>query len=198
MELADLLFLAALLAFVVGASRASYAALRGRGAIAWRRTRAIAIGAAIYVAGSVIVSYAAPQRAIPPGAPWCFDDWCLSLDRITERPDGAERAFVADLRISSRARRVSQRAAGAWIYLIDADGRRYAPETDPNEVPLDVLLAPGETRAATRRFLLPAGIRPVGLITGHGGPYCGPMDILVIGHAGCLFGKPTMIQAGGG
>jgi hypothetical protein len=56
-----------------------------------------------------------------------------------------------------------------------------------------VLLGPGETRATTRHFVLPAGVRPVGLITGHGGSYCGAMDILVIGQAGCLFGRPTMI-----
>jgi hypothetical protein len=197
MALADLFFLAALLAFVLGASWASYAVLRGRWAIARRPALIVAGAAAIYVAVGLVVSYATPQRVIPLGAPWCFDDWCLSLDRVTVRPAGADHAFIAEVRIISRARRVSQRAAGAWIYLIDAGGRRYAPESDPGDVPLDVLLEPGEMRAATRRFLLPAGIRPAGLITGHGGPYCGPMDILIIGQAGCLFGKPTMIQTSG-
>src|SRR5262249_23046755 len=43
-----------------------------------------------------------------------------------------------DLRISSRARRVTQRANGAWLFLFDASGHRYAPQPDPSAVPLDV------------------------------------------------------------
>jgi hypothetical protein len=192
----DLVFLAAALAAIVGLMVAGMAAARGRWTRAGRALATVGFAAAVYLGLGAGVSYAAPQRVIPVGTPWCFDDWCLALDRVTERPSGDQTTFVAEIRLISRARRISQRANGAWIYLIDSSGRRYEPSADSNALPLDVLLGPGETRATTRQFVLPAGVRPVGLITGHGGPYCGPMDVLVIGNAGCLFGKPTMIGIG--
>jgi hypothetical protein len=34
----------------------------------------------------------------------------------------------------------------------------------------------------------------LGLITGHGGAYCGAMSVLVIGEGGCWFHKPAMIR----
>jgi hypothetical protein len=45
-------------------------------------------------------------------------------------------------------------------------------------------------------FAVPIGsnARILGLITGHGGPYCGPMSVLIIGAGGCLFNRPTMIR----
>jgi hypothetical protein len=68
----------------------------------------------------------------------------------------------------------------------------------PNVIPLHflwiVLLQPGEIVATSRVFHVPASVRQAGVITGHGGPYCGPMDFLVIGGGGCLFGKPAMIK----
>ncbi len=41
-------------------------------------------------------------------------------------------------------------------------------------------------------LVVPADVHTLGLITGHGGPYCG-MEILIIGEGGCLFHRPTMI-----
>jgi hypothetical protein len=32
------------------------------------------------------------------------------------------------------------------------------------------------------------------LITGHPGPYCGPFNVLFIGQATCLFGRPETIR----
>lgn len=196
MTIADLVFLVAALAVAASLVLTLVAAVRGQWSRVWRLARIVSIGVGLYVGAGAAVSYAAPQRVLAIGAPWCFDDWCLALGRITEHPGEPEVMFTAELRIFSRARGVSQRANGAWIYLIDARGTRYASESDPADVPLDVLLAPGEERVITRRFALPAGVRPVGLVTGHGGSYCGPMDLLVIGSAGCLFGKPTMVGLG--
>jgi len=88
---------------------------------------------------------------------------------------------------------MAQRAKGAWIYLIDDRGRRYAPERDLSAVPLDVVLQPGES-VSTSRVHVPPDVQRLGLITGHGGPYCSPMDILIVAAGGCLFGKPALIR----
>jgi hypothetical protein len=193
MTLWDLLFIAAVLA-TVGTAFTVLVLLVTRRADSARR---LAIGwlsiAAAYAILALAVDAVASQRIIRESQPWCFDDWCLTVSGVASaaRADGS--AYTVSMRISSTARRISQRAAGAWIYVVDAEGRRYAPDSTAG-APLDALLGPGESVDLQRTFVLPSGIEPVGLITGHGGPYCGAMSWLIVGGGGCLFGKPTMIR----
>lgn len=142
----------------------------------------------------VAVAFLKPQRVIRTGDPWCFDDWCLTVENVSRTPGQLEISYRVGLRIFSRARRVAQRANGAWVYLIDGRGRRYSPDPDPSAVPLDVLLQPQESVTTSRIFRVPDNVHELGLITGHGGPYCGPGALLIIGESGCLFRKPTMIR----
>lgn len=190
----DLAFLAVALGTVIALFGSAVIALRGNGGRALRGLRALGLFWVVYLGVGLIYSAVRPQRLVPVGTPWCFDDWCLTLDSIAGRDAGAQVEYTTALTLSSRARGIRQRARGAWIYLVDDAGRRYAPEPDSTETPLDVELGPQETRSTSRRFLLPAGQRATGLITGHGGPYCGVMNILILGEAGCLFGKPAMIR----
>ena len=141
----------------------------------------------VYLGIALAVDYFCPQKVMAVGEAWCFDDWCLTVENVRHTDVSDE----VQLRISSTARRVSQRAKGAWIYLIDASGRRYSPNTDPNATPLSVELAPLESVRTTRVFSVPAGVRSLGLITGHGAPYCS-MSLLIIGEGGCLFQRPTL------
>lgn len=194
MTLFDLLFILVVLMSMVMLAVIAAQAVRGRRASALKLLRVFGVSAAAYVTASFAVALVAPQRVLAVGDPWCFDDWCLTVERVTPNPSAGYVSYQLDLRIFSRARRVAQRARGAWAFLIDDHGRRYAPELNAADVPLDVLLQPGESVAARRVFHVPSGVRAAGFITGHGGPYCGPMDILVIGASGCVFGKPTMVQ----
>lgn len=192
MTIFDLLFLAAFLASVVTLISAAVFSIRGRNQHAIHIVWVWAVGVAVYLTTSAAVSAAKPQRVIPIGEPWCFDDWCLTAESVNH----AAGTYDVALRISSTAKRVTQRALGAWIYLIDDQGRRFAPEPKPDAVPLDVLLQPGESVDTSRSFHVPADARVLGLITGHGGSgsYCGPGDLLIIGSGGCFFKKPTMIR----
>jgi len=193
MTLTDLLLIACVLASAAVLLVVIFRALRGRLAAAGRLLGAWILFAAGYLLIGLGVSGLRAQRIIPTSEPWCFDDWCLTVGAVEHVPAPTGSRIALDLVVSSRAKRITQRARGAWIYLIDSLGHRYAPEADPSTTPLDVELTPGQADTTTRVFDLPAGAKPAGLITGHGGPYCGVMDILVIGEAGCLFGKPTMI-----
>jgi hypothetical protein len=127
------------------------------------------------------------------GDPWCFDDWCLSVEKVSRTSAPPEISYAVSLRIFSRARRVSQRAKGAWIFVIDGRGNRYAPEPDPSAVPLDVLLQPGESVATSRVFKVPVDTGEIGLITGHGGPGCFP-GCFIIGDDSSLFHKRTFVR----
>ncbi len=190
----DLLFLFVFLVSAVTLLACAVFAARGQRGRAAKILRIYALGAASYLLTGLLVSFLTPQRIIPIGSPWCFDDWCLTAEAVRVTPSASNNSYDVALRISSRARRVTQRAKGAWVYLIDEHGRRYSPEADPSALPLDLALAPGQSVTTHRVFRLPAEARQVGLVTGHGGPYCGAMDFLIIGSASCLFGRPTMIR----
>jgi hypothetical protein len=190
----DLLFLIAVLASCATLLTAAFWFARGRGKRAFAIVRNWAICAAIYVAAGVAVSFSQPQRIRNIGEPWCFDDWCLKVERVSQKAGPAQATYAVELNVFSRAARVSQRASGAWIYVIDDSGRRYPPLADASDVPLDVLLQPGESVHTSRAFQLPADVNHLGLITGHGGSYCGAMAFLIIGQSGCLFHRPAMIR----
>jgi hypothetical protein len=193
MTIFDLLFLASALAAIVTLLTAAVAGIRGRGDRAVAILKRLGVAVAAYIALALIVGAATPQQIMSVGEPWCFDDWCLSVEGVTKMPMPAGVSYTISLRIFSDAKRVEQRAKGAWIYLIDPRGVRYAPLSDSTETPLDVLLQPGESVRTSRTFMVPNGVHGLGLITGHGGGYCSLFP-LIIGQGGCIFNKPTMIK----
>ena len=194
MSLLDLLFLASALSTAIVVFVVLIAVVRGK----WGTARRVLLGwlvfAAIYLAASVAVSYLRPQRVVAIGDPWCFDDWCLKVDNVAITPGNLRSRYEVKFVILSRAGRVTQRANGAWIYLIDDRGTLYPPAPDPSQVPLDVTLRPMQSVVASRVFEVNSDAHNLGLITGHGGPYCGTMSVLVIGEGGCWFHKPPMIR----
>ena len=194
MSIFDLLFLLAALLSVITLITAAVCAVRGRGRRALKILQVYGICLLAYIAIGLATSFFTPQRVIPTSEPWCFDDWCIAVENVTQTPAPPGIAYRIDLRIFSRARRVSQSARGAWLYLIDDRGHRYSPDPDPSAVPIDTMLQPQQSVTTTRTFHVSADAHGLGLITGHGGPYCGPMDFLIIGGSGCAFKKPTMIR----
>lgn len=193
MTVFDLIFLLAVLCTVIALITAGMLAVRGRRSQALRVLGIWTFSAAVYLVVGLAASFLRPQTVRSIGDSWCFDDWCLTVQSVQAEAKLKSTIYRVDLRLESRAKRISQRANGAWIYLIDEEGRRFAPEPS-SAVPLDVLLSPGETIATSRTFQLPTGVRAIGIITGHGGPYCGVMNFLIIGNSGCLFHKPDMVR----
>ena len=131
MTIYEPLFLLLVLISLVTLITAAVIALRGRLARSLRILRRFAICAAVYVAIVAVVGAFSPQRVIQVGDPWCFDDWCLSVESVSRTPAAPLVAYHVSLRIFSEARRISQRAKGAWIYVIDSHGNQYAPDPDP-------------------------------------------------------------------
>jgi len=194
MTIFDLLFLLAILVSVVTLVAATVMAVRGSHRRALKIFLGYGIGVLCYLAAGTATAFLKPQRVIPRGDPWCFDDWCLTVQDVSQTLGQRGISYRVELRIFSRARRVAQRASGAWIYLIDDEGRLYTPDPNPSAVPLDVQLQPDESVTTSRSFLVPATVHRLGLVTGHGGSYCGWGAFLIIGESGCLFKKPTMIR----
>ena len=138
----------------------------------------------------------------------CFDDWCLSVEQVVQQPIvgsapmlvRAQGVFdLVTVRVSSRARRVSQRALDAQVYLLDARRQRYNPDPAGQQAldasghggqPLDSELAPGGSFTRTVVFDVPKGLSHLVLVVTHG---LFP-DVLVIGSDQSFLHKPTIIR----
>ena len=116
MSIFDLLFLAAVVATIAVLVSSAIAAVRGHRAEAFRILRIWLICVTVYLAAGLAVSFLRPQRLMQAGAPWCFDDWCLTVEGVNRTMAGNQADYKIELRISSQAARITQRANGAWIY----------------------------------------------------------------------------------
>jgi hypothetical protein len=190
----DLLFLASVPLSIATLVAAAISALRGRRRRAVNILKVWSIYVGLYMAVALAFDFIQPRHTIRVSDPWCFDHWCLTVETVESVPVQSEIAHNIKLRIFNSSRRVVQWAPNAWIYLIDEKGRLYPPDHDPATVPLDVRLQPQQAVTTTRIFHVPAEVKDLGLVTGHGGPYCGLMNVFIIGGASCLFNKPTMIR----
>lgn len=186
----DLIFIAVFFAIVGMLVATAVAASRGRGRRAVSILRRLGICIAAYLAIVVIVSLTSPPRVLHMNEPQCFDDWCISVDRVERTAAGADVSYAVTLRLFSRARGRPQRENGVSVYLLDDHGRRYQPTEDPQAVPLNVQLNPGESRSATRRFLLPTDAHNPGLVVAHG--WFPGMFIIADGQS--FLHKPTVVD----
>jgi hypothetical protein len=119
----------------------------------------------------------------------CFDDWCISV----EHADRQASTYAVTFKLSSQARRVSQREKDLHVYLTDSQGRRFDPAPDPSAIPFDVLLGPGESVETTRSFTLPGDERHVGVMVAHEGSYCFP-GCFIIGDEVNPLHKRTIVR----
>lgn len=190
MTLFDLIFIGVFLVTITILLATAVAAVRGNRQRALGLLRGLGGLIGVYLAVVIVVSIVSPRRLIPMKEPRCFDDWCVSVDRVDRTPAGTEVSYAVTLRLSSRARARAQRENGVSVYVLDDRGRRFEPRENPQDVPFNVLLHPGESVDATRRFLLPADVQGPGLVVAHE-RFPG---ILIIGDDQSLFHKPSVIR----
>lgn len=185
----DLLFLASFLGTVIVIILSAYAALRRR----WAMLRKLLIGwgifAVAYGAALVGVSLSSPQHVLSVGEDRCWDDWCIAVTNVKRAPTSGGNSYAVTLRLSSAAKRVSQRENGVTVHLVDDQGRRYDSDSITIEPPFNILLGPGESTETVRVFQLPADARGLELFFSHNGP-----GKFIIGNDGSFFHKPTIIR----
>jgi hypothetical protein len=187
----DLLFIVLFLAAVSSLMAAAWFALRRQFGRVRRILLRLLVGAAAYMAVVIAVSLILPTRRVKAGDPQCFDDWCVSIAGFRRVPQGAHVAYSVDLRLSSRARRVSQRENNLAVYLTDDHGRRYDPVAGNPAAPFSVLLRPQESVVVSRSFLVPAEASEVGAVITHEGGF--PIGWFIIGYD-TWFRKPPKIR----
>jgi hypothetical protein len=167
MNIFDLIFIALFLSAVASLMAAGGAAARGKRASALHILRTLGVCAAVYFGIVCIVSAATPRKVLSPGDPQCFDDWCISVEGAQRINESSAISYDVTLRISSRAKRISQRENNVVVYLKDDRWRRFDPIPQNSEIPINTLLGPGESVIAHRIFRLPADARGVGAVVTH-------------------------------
>jgi len=181
MTLFDLLFLASALFLIVCVLLILISATRSRfDRLRWW-TRLLLSYLALYSIALLLTSLLSPRRVFAPGQRRCWDDWCATAVRAV--PDASEtpacpsapdaRVWLAQIQVSSVAKRVRQREMGAWVELEDQQGADHAPcaswlgeGTNPPHALSDPL-GPGESFPVLLPFQLPTGEQPVGIVVQH-------------------------------
>jgi len=120
-----LLFLATVATFLT----AAVAALRGQRPRALRILRRLAIGAGAYFAAVLLVAFFSTPPVHQVGETMCFDDWCITVADAKRTPGATGQSWKVTLRISSRAKRITQGEKYAVVYLTDSLHRRF--DVDP-------------------------------------------------------------------
>lgn len=208
MSVFDLLFLASLAGGAAALTSAVMVATSGR----WAAARAIMLAlvgyALLYTLAIVAVAELTPQRTIPMGQPQSFDDWRIAVASASQTDtltaDGQSvtaqgRFLVVTLRVTSTAKRVSQREQIADVYLLDSAGRRYEV-SDPGQNALidagqsgqllDTLIDPGGSFTHTVAFDTPADATGFAIVIAHDA-FPG---IAIIGDDQSLFHRPTLMR----
>jgi hypothetical protein len=189
MTIFDLLFLFLALLTLITLFTAAVQALRGQRGKALAILKRFLVCFAVYMALVCIVALAKPQRVFALGEKHCFDDWCVAVTKAQR--DGAR--YDVTLEIFSEAKRVTQRANNAIVYMIDGQGHRFDPQPDPSAIPLDVLLGPGQKVETNRTFQLSGASGDLGLVVWHGGSYCFP-SCFIIGDNANPLAKHTIVK----
>ena len=185
MTLFDLIFLVLALALVVSLITAAILAVGGRWAAARRLLSRVAMVASAYMVSVVVVSVALPRRVMALGEARCFDDWCIAVEGFTREAG----TYIVDFRLSSRARRASQRETNLAVYLTDAEGGRFEGQRVGEGPGFDVKLEPGESVVVKRAFAVPAAAREVGAVVTHEGGF--PIGWFIVGYD-TWFRRPTV------
>ncbi len=204
MRITDLFFLFSVLLVLLGLLGLLVALLAHK----WAVFRIAGLGLAVYIILYAIllagVSLLSPQQVLAMHQLRCFDDWCASVEQVTKQPAiGLVQAngvfYLVTIQVTSRAKRVSQRALDAAAYLLDGSGKRYNLSPQGQQAleaaglsgqPLSSLVAAGGSFLYTGAFDLPDSASRVSLVFTHGA-FPGNM---IIGDDQSFLHKPTIVR----
>jgi len=207
MTVFDLLFLITIVIAVTALLRAAYALVRGRRRVAPRILLRLGVFLGVYAAALIAVSVTSAPHVLGLHQPQCFDEWCLTVERVAHRQTighalrgvvARGRFYLVTVQVSNKSKRTSQRAIDAQVYLVATTGRRYDPAPGAQAAldvsgrggqPLDTEMPPGGAFTRTVVFDLPRTVQPGGLGVIHG---LFP-TILIIAHPQSFLHKPAIL-----
>jgi hypothetical protein len=204
MNIFDLIFLFSVFVILFGVIALLIAFFTHRRTLARRLGIGLVSYAGLYAILLVGFSLFSPQRVMEMHQVRCYDDWCAAVEQVTQAPAiGSVQAhgsfYLVTVKVTSQAKRISQRALDAAIYLLDGSGVRYDPSSEGQLAlqaagqagqPLNSLVDAGGSFTYTAAFDLPPSASQVGLVMSHG---AFPGNI-IIGDDESFLHKPTIVR----
>lgn len=189
----DLVFLVIVPASIGMLLAAGFSLVHGRFRRALSLLGGLALGLTLYLGLIVAVSLLSAPRELAFGENRCFDDWCIAVEDVSRTSSVMGATYTATLRLSNRARRVSQRENGIVVFLQDASGRRFSAAADPAAAPFNVLLEPDQSLTTQRVFQVPNASKLLVLAIAHEGNARLP-GIFIIGDDSSIAHPPTIVR----
>jgi hypothetical protein len=136
----------------------SYRDFRGREA----RIGKICAGIlASYIAVAMLVAVLTPRTIVNPGDGYCWDVWCVGMERVSTEPQGKDVLYTLRVQLFSDADHVSNSQPKNFLSAVDDQGRRFRVFQNADVAPLDVTVAPKETVETSLSFVAPANAKKI-------------------------------------
>jgi hypothetical protein len=110
---------------------------------------------AFYFVVATMIWWVSPERVIKLGDSYCWDLWCMGIDKVNATPRGQEIIYKIDVHFFSDANTVRTGTDDALVYLVDERGRRFPLVHDPSVIPINTPLEPGQSLNTSLTFVAP-------------------------------------------
>lgn len=114
-----------------------------------------------YLGAIVLVSLLTPQRIVSIGDSYCWDLWCVGIQKVNIAPQGPTALYTAEVALSTDSTNVQQLRADPggkqFFYVTDEQGHRF-PVQSPSPA-ADITIKAGESVKSSLIFSAPANAR---------------------------------------
>ena len=120
-----------------------------------------------YVAAVALVSLLTPRTIVSVGDSYCWDLWCMGVQRVNSIPNGVNTLYTAEVRVfsdSKHTQRVPAEAARRFLNVLDEQGRRFPLQRISSFPGDEITVNPGESVKASLTFLARANARKLYLM----------------------------------
>jgi hypothetical protein len=118
--------------------------------------------AGTYLAAVLLASLLTPRTIVSIGDSYCWDLWCLGIQKIDIAPQGQMVLYTAEVSLSTDSTNVQTLRADAggkqFFYVTDELGRRFPIQSASLPV-ADITVQPGESVKSSLTFVAPANAR---------------------------------------
>jgi hypothetical protein len=129
--------------------------------------------AGFYIGAVVLVSLMTPRTIVSVGDSYCWDLWCLGIQKVNATPQGQNVLYTAEVSLfadSTNTQRLPADPSGKqFFYVTDERGRRF-PIVHSSFADTDIIVAPGESVKSVLTFVAPEDARNLYLTSDVGAP----------------------------
>jgi len=115
-----------------------------------------------YVAAVVLISLLTPRTIVNIGDSYCWDLWCLGIQKVNTTPQGENTLYTAEVSLfvdSTTAQIEVTEQPNPVFYVMDEQGHRFPILPPASQGHGKITVKPGESVTSSLTFLAPANAR---------------------------------------